>query len=330
MHQKRGKRFERASKDDVTALRAHFQRTPRDEAIIRRVGEFRFVNSEQILRLVPAIGGETAKQIPERLKRLWQLHYLDRPRAQLQYFRQGGGSAKIVYALGQQGAKLLSQRDATPIHKLNWTLKNNRVGQLNILHTVEIAEFLSKLEAECTAAKSVALIKGDAIVRESPPTTHTMEKPHRIAAQPSLAGRSFKLAIHPDAVFALGLGTGKQSNFFLEVDRGTMPVARKLSSMRADVRQRSVLEKFMCYAQAWKDGHAERRYGWQHFRVIFVTTSAERVARMVDVVTELAKDLDMRGCKGLFLFADTASLRSTPLLDCKFTNGKGERVGLTD
>ena len=211
MHQKRGKRFERASKVDVMALRTHFQRTPRDEDIIRRVGEFRFVNSEQILRLVPAIGGETAKQIPERLKRLWQLHYLDRPRAQLQYFRQGGGSAKMVYALGQQGAKLLSERDGTPIHKLNWTLKNNRVGQLNILHTVEIAEFLSKLEAECGAAKTVALIKGDAIVRESPPTTHKMEKPHKIAAQPSLAGRSFRLAIHPDAVFALDRGNGRQA-----------------------------------------------------------------------------------------------------------------------
>ena len=330
MQQKRGKRFERASKENVTALRAHFQRTERDEQIIRRVGEFRFLSSEQVLRLVPPLAGETAKQIPERLKRLWQLQFLDRPRAQLQYYRAGGGSARMIYALGQQGARLLSERDNVPIHKLNWTLKNNRVGQINILHTVEIAEVLTKLESECKASDNVTLIKGTQVVAESPVTTHKMEKPHKIATSPSFAGRSFKLAIHPDAVFALEIDADERSNFFLEVDRGTMPVARKLSSMKADVRQRSVLEKFMCYAQAWKDGHVEARYGWEHFRVIFVTTSPERVARMVDVVEELAKDEHMRGCKGLFLFADAKSLRGKALLDTAFINGKGERVRLLD
>ncbi len=309
----------------------HFRMTRRDLMILERVAEFRFLTSEQIMRLVPALSGETAKQIPERLKRLWLLQYLDRPRAQLQYYRAGGGSDKLVYALGNEGAKLLSERSGIPIHKLNWTLKNNRVGQLNIQHTVNIAEMLSKAESECAGRTDIGFIKSAQLTTESPIATQKMEKPHKIAGTVNFAGRTFKLAIHPDAVFALEFKTeDERSHFFYEDDRGTMPVARKLSSMRADVRQRSLLEKFLCYAQGWKDGHVQTRYGWDHFRVIVMTTSPERVERMVDVAQEVAKDRNLAGCRGLFLFGETASFSQSSLLQYTFINGKGEQVKLTD
>ena len=342
MKQKRSKRFERMSKRDAAALHAHFQLTERDETIIRRVGEFRFLNSGQIMRLLPPVSGDTPKQIPERLKRLWQLQYLDRPRAQLEYYRRGGGSARMVYALGLEGAKFLSERDGTPIHKLNWTLKNKRVGQLNILHTIEIADVQTRLECECGANDQIELIKAAQLISESPAATQAMEKPHKIVATPTITverknratgtitreKQSFRLAVHPDDVFALAIGGDKQSNFFVEIDRGTMPVWRKASSMSPGVRQRSVLEKMLCYAQAWKDGHVLERYGWTQFRVIFVTPSPERVARMLQVLGGVAQDIS--GCKGLFLFADAASLHSTSILDFRFTNGKGEHVRLID
>ena len=169
-----------------------------------------------------------------------------------------------------------------------------------------------------------------------------MEKPHKIVATPTITverknratgtitrdKQSFRLALHPDDVFALGIGGDKQSNFFVEIDRGTMPVWRKASSMSPGVRQRSVLEKMLCYAQAFKDGHALDRYGWTQFRDIFVTPSPERVARMLQVLGGVAQDIP--GCKGLFLFADAASLHSSPILDYRFTNGKGDKVRLAD
>ncbi len=163
------------------------------------------------------------------------------------------------------------------------------------------------------------------------PDDATSRSHHKIASDVTFAERNFKLAIHPDAVFALQFkAENERSNFFFEADRGSMPVARKLSSMKADVRQRSLLEKFLCYAQAWKSGHVQKRYGWEHFRVIVMTTSPERVQRMVDVVQEVAKDRHLSGCRGLFLFADAASFAEHRLLDYPFTNGKGERVRLVD
>ena len=102
-------------------------------------------------------------------------------------------------------------------------------------------------------------------------------------------------------------------------------VARKLSSMKSDVRQRSLLEKFLCYAQGWKDGHVQARYGWDHFRVIVMTTSPERVARMVDVVQEVAKDRNLAGCRGLFLFGETASFSQSSLLGTRSSTAKASR-----
>ena len=225
---------------------------------------------------------------------------------------------------------------------LNWTLKNKRVGQLNILHTIEIADLQTRLECECGASGQIELIKAAQLLAESPAATQAMEKPHKIVATPTITverknratgtiakeKQSFRLAVHPDDVFALGIGGDKQSNFFVEIDRGTMPVWRKPSSMSPGGRQRSVLEKMLCYAQAWKDGHVRDRYGWTQFRVIFVTPSPERVARMLQGLHGLTHDIP--GCNGLFLFADAASLRSTPILDYRFTNGKGDKVRLAD
>ena len=75
--------------------------------------------------------------------------------------------------------------------------------------------------------------------------------------------KSVAASVSAGLVSGSGGGVGVD-NFIGNTVHGTVTGA-----VKADVRQRSVLEKFMCYAQAWKDGYAERRYGWQHFRVIF-------------------------------------------------------------
>ena len=58
------------------------------------------------------------KKLIERLAALYHNQYLDRPRAQLDYYATAG-SAPIVYALGNLGAHVLSEIDGTPAPKVD-------------------------------------------------------------------------------------------------------------------------------------------------------------------------------------------------------------------
>src|SRR6185503_20851330 len=80
--------------------------------------------------------------------------------------------------------------------------------------------------------------------------------------------------------------------FFLEADRGTMPVRRK------NLFQTSFYRKLLAYEATWSQSIHRRSFGFNRFRVLTVTTSTARVKSLVDACSKL-----QRG-RGLFLFAD--------------------------
>ena len=96
MSKPRLKKFERAEVADPLKLQ------PRDIALLRDVGEFRFLNTEQIFALHP--GGK--RNLSRRLTALFQHGYLDRPQSQTSARLL---SSHMVYALGRRGAELLSK-----------------------------------------------------------------------------------------------------------------------------------------------------------------------------------------------------------------------------
>lgn len=95
-----------------------FQLTERDIALVRHVSDHRFLRSTHLSELVQA----PHKKICERLGSLFHAGYLDRPRGQLEAFRNGGGSGPMVYALGPLGARLLRQFGVDDT--LDWRRKN--------------------------------------------------------------------------------------------------------------------------------------------------------------------------------------------------------------
>ena len=62
------------------------QLTERDRDILRQVRRHRFLRSSHILALI----GGSSQQVLRRLQRLYHHGYLDRPRAQIDYFHRGG------------------------------------------------------------------------------------------------------------------------------------------------------------------------------------------------------------------------------------------------
>src|SRR5436309_11998823 len=83
-----------------------FRVTDDDVAIVRQLARHRFLRSTHIAALV----GRSLDRTNDRLCHLYHAGYVDRPRAQLDYYPTIG-SGPIVYALADRGARLLIERD---------------------------------------------------------------------------------------------------------------------------------------------------------------------------------------------------------------------------
>src|SRR5258708_6312855 len=83
-----------------------FRLTEDDVVIVRHLARHRFLRSTQIAALI----NRSVDRTNDRLCRLFHAGYIDRPRAQLDYYPTSG-SAPMVYALGDLGARLLAERD---------------------------------------------------------------------------------------------------------------------------------------------------------------------------------------------------------------------------
>src|SRR5688572_25716485 len=79
-----------------------FRLTERDVDVLRHVQRHRFLRSSHLAALI----GGSRQQLLRRLQLLFHHGYLDRPRAQLEYFDRGG-SQSIVYGLANEGAEVV-------------------------------------------------------------------------------------------------------------------------------------------------------------------------------------------------------------------------------
>jgi hypothetical protein len=106
----------------------------------------------------------------------------------------------------------------------------------------------------------------------------------------------------------------------LELDRGSMPVAR------ARFEQTSFKRKLRIYWEAWKAGRHVAHFGVKQIRVLTVTESRSRLNHMIDAVKEIT---DGKG-SNFFLFAEKSRFTNASALDVQWTSGKGELVRLID
>ncbi len=280
-------RFRRAG-DQIAA----FSITSRDLEILRRVATHRFLRSSHLVALIHG----SPQQVLRRLQLLFHHGYLERPRAQLTYFH-AEGSEPIVYGLSGRGASLLRRELDLPFDRLVSSAKRIEVGRLFLEHALLVSDVMVSLELACCASGRVRLITGDEI---SPPSSAS-RKDGMFNWNVSVGYRQ-RIGVIPDRVFALEfahLPAGRnRANFFLEADRSTMPVTRR------SLTQSSLHRKLLAYEAIWVQNLHRSRLGFHRFRVLTVTTSAERARHMAQAAQELKRG------HGLFLFTDLASLKS--------------------
>jgi hypothetical protein len=206
---------------------APMQLTVRDHEIVRLVCRHRFLRSQQIIALI----ADNPQQLLRRLHLLYHHGYLERPRAQLDYYHQGG-SRPIVYGLGSKGAATLKQELGKSFRQLRWGGKNGSVGRIFLEHALLISDVMVAIELACRQAGIRLLID------EKLPLQNAIRGKRQPWKWYVKVTSRLKLGIVPDRVFALEFpdrsGKPIRAFFFLEARRERQRISR---FNRAEERQ---------------------------------------------------------------------------------------------
>jgi len=292
---------------------APMQLTERDREVIQLVHRHRFLRSLQIVALI----SNGSQQLLRRLQLLFHHGFLERPRAQIDYYHKGG-SRHIVYGIGNKGAALLKREIGLAVRQVHWGEKNRSVGRIFLEHALLVSDVMVSIELACRETGHIRLLSDDQLSLPGDIARRQILKWHvNLSA-------GLKLGVIPDLVFALEYpepdGSSNRAYFFLEADRGTMPVTRR------NLSQTSFYRKLLAYEATWSQSIHRTRFGFHRFRVLTVTTSTERLRSLVEACSKL------KSGHGLFLFADRSILDNPgSILGPNWTNPKqGESASLLD
>lgn len=285
--QKRLPRFRRAKTRP-------FKLQDRDYEIVRAIGVHQVVQSTHIDRLFPDGSPDNLRR---RLYHLFHKGYLARPRAQAGELVYHEGSSHMVYMLAPKGAELVMERES-----LRLPLKADReLAQLK--HGLLVTDFLIAMQEACAQSEFLRLVMQHEILRGALPATQCDPRPSRWPVDIEYRGTRRSLHLEPDAIFAIehaGLVPPKNRKFFfLEIDRGTMPV------VRAQVEQTSVLRKLIAYGATFRAEIHRTRFDMDNMRVLIVGKSRERVDTIIEAY---GAHLAGKASPRLFLATDRQSL----------------------
>jgi hypothetical protein len=263
--------------------------TDRDRAILAAVSRFRFLTTSHIISLTSG----SRQNIIRRLQRLYHTGFLDRPRAQLP-LRFAGELAELVYAPTRNGVV----QTAVPGGAAVWKKTYRPVTSLFLKHALSVSDALISIEVACRLC-------GVNFVPEQNIFDSTKNiKAERLQWRITIKSGRFveKVGIIPDAVFAVERKdeSGIQRRwYFLEADRGTMPLYRR------SLRLSSIRRKALAYSQSRRSKTLKERFGIPGFQVLFVSRSKGRLERMKNVCSEATQGRDT----SLFLFVSIDDLK---------------------
>src|SRR6266702_2854372 len=287
------------------AVPAGFRITERDLAILRLVARLRFARSTHVVAAIRAMQPEaSAQKIIRRLELLYHSAHLERPAAQQESYRAGAGSSPMVYMLGAGGADLLSREFG--FRRMDWTFRSRTISRGEITHALEVSDFLVAFEVACRRRGTLDVIHFDDILRElAPAETRNSQRPYHWPVSARVNGHDEELYVIPDRTFGLRDGNRPEGQnrkfFFLEADRGTMPVVRNTLS------QSSIVRKLIGYGATYKGEHHKRVYGLPNFRVLTVVPGRKRIDTILDAYRQHAASF---ASPRLFLFAERTGLLS--------------------
>lgn len=237
--------------------------TPRDLQILCAVAEHRFIRSEWIARLV----GGSYQQVLRRLHLLYHHSYLERPRAQIDYYHEGG-SHSMIYGLASRGAGRLRRDLNMPFERMDWTTRNRHASRLLLEHTVLLSDFMASQLIEGSSDRRRFVNAEDLDLHADPRKSGPIRWSYT-----GCSGQ--RMTVIPDKVFGFDekdrSGKVVRSHYLVEADRGTMPVKRSNS------HQSSIMQKLHGYHVLSRvlDRFPPRTF------VVIVSASPQRLANII-------------------------------------------------
>jgi hypothetical protein len=303
--QSRRPRFQR------TLDRPTLQLTPRDIEILRAVTTHRFLRSASIALLIDG----PAKKIIERVGQLYYAGYLERPPAQLEYYRAGGGSSCIVYAIANRGAQVLIEHDGREAADVDWSRKNTQATRRFILHTLAVADVAVALALATREQPTFSLQHLNQLIALMPPATRALRQPLKWRVKVKHNNQPLvEVGVVPDLAFAVTYEDGGRRCFLVECDRGTMPVERET------LKQTSIVKKLLAYETGRKQRLHHKQFSWQNFRVLVITNTPERAA---NIRAAIMRNPTLKASP-LFLVADKPNLDIADILKHHWLDAYGK------
>ena len=290
--------------------------TARDVALLQNIARLRLATTAQLA----ALDGGSPQNVSRSLLALWENGYVERPEAQVASRFLYEGSRPAIYGLTRKGAALLREHGLDVRRRLlDGIDKEQAAGWRFIEHTVSIAEFMVRLELGVRGRSDVRILERGEILEDAPKSNR--DRLVKLEASIRLNGALRKNAAVPDALFGLRFNDEEKSYFMLEIDRGEMPVERYRNAQRT-----YFAKKMLTYYEANRQQRHVHDLGIENFRVLTVTTTNERVERMLSALNGITEG---RG-SNMFLFTDVATLAASNPLDLDWMSGKREAVRLMD
>jgi DNA-binding Lrp family transcriptional regulator len=254
------------------------QLMPRDVAILDVVARHRFLNSRQIADVI----GGSLQHLLRRLQKLFLGGYLNRPRAQIDYFH--AGMRPMIYELGRVGRRALTDANGT------LATRKEPTGRYYIEHTLLVAAVSLAFGRSGKGGLGHLLSPRESLPHSRWPDRWSVSLRH---------GGKNRVGVCPDLTLAATDAKGQRVLLFIEADRGTMPIVRR------SLGQSSFMRKLRAYEATWTQHLTKQSHGIERFRVLTVTRTVARAERLAEACAQLD------GGRGLFLFTDIAALESS-------------------
>ncbi len=214
----------------ATALRLR----DRDKLILQLIYKHRFLDMELLSAFVtdtpedaeqsvgadgkrrPRKYGFGEKALYKRLRQLAEARFIEPHQAMSRPIGRGFGGARIAYGLGRASVEVIAEQEGLTIAQVRELVEANKVKAKFIEHALAIARFWVILELACEQSGGrVRLMfweQGD-MLRDW-------------VEGKDWNGENRKFSVDPDAFFALEVAGKGKAHYFLEMDRGTMPIVR--------------------------------------------------------------------------------------------------------
>jgi Replication-relaxation len=275
--------------------------------ILSLVNRYRLIASNHLCRLIDG----SQQHLIRRLGRLYHSGYLERPRCQL--LLSDARSRSFVHCITAKGRKELRHRG---VATFSTVLKlSSPASALSLAHSTSVSDILSQFEADARSQGLRFLQHHDWSEKKNPAGILSQ---FRWFVRFRHGGRWIGTWVIPDAAFSLESDGMARTYFFIEVDRGTMPV------IRSSISQTSFRRKILAYKETRTAGVLWKHSGIPAFRVLVITESRTRMRNLQAATASCFQ----RGESGMFLFASLDDSNQALFLNRDWEKCSGAKVPL--